>query len=238
MELLVGVSGVVVSFSQTTENWAKTYLANIPSPLVGYYFVSAGIPSALKVDTSRGNVEYQTLKQRAQYDFIYKKLCSHEFDSFTEGFVMIEQTKLGSLHFHCVVKALDSNKHDIRADFFCAFGMTKGKNLKYSFKVDEVTNIIGLTDYLFNKKEKSYEKVDSIIFKPLKIYSHKLMKSLPTPEIDESHEMDDEPFYQYDKTIEIAIGHKPLTRKQRDKRDKIELARNIGLDPYYSRPHD
>lgn len=194
MELLVGVTGVVVAFSQTTEDWAKTYLANIPSPPVGYYFVSAGIPSALKVDTSRGKVEYQTLKQRAQYDFIYKRLCAHEFDSFTEGFVIIEQTRLGSLHFHSIVKATDSNKHDIRADFFCAFGLTKGKNLKYSFKVDEVTDIIGLTDYLFNKKEKAYEKVCPKTFKPLKIYSHKLMKTL-----NDVESSDDEPFYKFDK---------------------------------------
>ena len=227
MELLIGVSGVVVSFSQTTEDWAKTYLANISSPHVGYYFVSAGIPAALKVDTSRGKVEYQTLKQRAQYDFIYKKLCRHEFDSFTEGFVLFEQTKLGSLHFHCIVKAIDSNKHDIRADFFCAFGLTKGKDLKYSFKVDEVTNIIGLTDYLFNKKEKAYEKVCSTTFKPLKIYSHKLMKSLSTPDNDESLS-DDEP-------CSLSVGH---NKKQKNKKDRIECIRNRMLDPYYSSPHD
>lgn len=166
----------VVAFSQTTQDWAKAYLAGIQLP-GGYYFVSAGIPSAHKIKTRHGTVEYQALKQKQQYDYLYKTLSAHEFDTFTEGFVMFEQTKIGNIHFHAIVKS-NSSKYDIRADFFCCFGLKKGPTLQHSFRVDEVTDIIGLDDYIFEKKQKAYEKVCPITFKPLKIYLQPLIKEL------------------------------------------------------------
>lgn len=175
MNLFNDSENCVVSFSQTTQDWARTYLASIPSPVSGYYFVSAGIPSALKIKTRHGTVEYQALKQRQQYDFLYKMLCAHEFDTFNEGFIIWEQTKLGNVHFHAIVKST-SNKHDIMADFFCCFGLKKGQMLQHSFKVDEITDTTGLDDYLFDKKLKAYEKLCPITFKPLKIYLQPLIK--------------------------------------------------------------
>lgn len=173
----------VVAFSQTTQDWARAYLAGIQLPGMGYYFVSAGIPSALKIKTKYGVVEFQALKQKQQYDYLYKTLSAHEFDTFAEGFIVFEQTKLGNLHFHAVLKS-NSSKHDIRADFFCCFGLKKGPMLQHSFRVDEITDLNGLDDYIFEKKLKAYEKVCSITFKPLKVYLQSLIKEIVNDEIE------------------------------------------------------
>lgn len=178
MELIVGVSEVVVFFSQTTEGRVKQWLADIPTNPEGYYFVSAGLPTTHKIKTKLGMVEYQTMKQKEQYNYLIKMLSNYEFDSFSEGIIIFEQTKIGNLHFHAVVKAT-GHYQNIRADFFSCFGLKRGPSLKHSLRIDPVKDLSGLIDYLFNKDKKSYEKVCPILFKPLIIAKHeKLFVSL------------------------------------------------------------
>jgi len=166
MDLELFVPEVVVFFSQTTEGRVKQWLADIPANPDGYYFVSAGLPTTHKIKIGTTTIEYQVLKQKEQYKFLKHKLSGYEFDSFSEGILLFEQTKIGNLHFHAVVKAT-GHFQNIKADFFSCFGLKRGQELKHSFRVDPVKDLNGLKDYLFNKDKKSYEKVCPVLFKPL-----------------------------------------------------------------------
>lgn len=172
MELIYGIDDVVVFFSQTTEGRVKQWLADIPTNPEGYYFVSAGLPTTHKIKLNSKTVEYQTLKQKEQYKYLLKQLSNYEFDSFSEGIVMFEQTKIGNLHWHAILKST-GHYHNIRADFYSCFGLQRGPSLKHFIRIDPVKDLSGLIDYLFNKDKKSYEKVCPILFKPLIIAQHK-----------------------------------------------------------------
>lgn len=181
MDELFGVQeGGVSCFSLTTPELIKLKLqcveAVAPNEISKYKFVSAGISTKHLVRSKGVLVEYQTLSQKAQYTYIYNKLNNHEFFSFSRAFIIFEQTKLGNIHFHAVLYALE-NDHDIRAEFYDCFGIKKGKSVRHFIDIKEINDMKGMIDYLFNKKEKDYEAVDQRLFKPLK--GIKLPKGFP-----------------------------------------------------------
>lgn len=165
------VEGGVSGFSLTTPALFKLKLecveAVAPSEISKYKFISVGMPTKHLVRSKGLLVEYQTLSQKLQYEFIYNKLNTHEFFSFSSALVLFEQTKLGNIHFHAVVKVLEID-HDIRAEFYDCFGIKKGKSVRHFIDIQPVTDMKGLLEYLFNKNEKNYESVDQTRFKPLK----------------------------------------------------------------------
>lgn len=172
MEALFGLpEGGVSGFSLTTPALIKLKLecveAVAPNEISKYRFISVGMPTKHLVRSKGVLVEYQTLSQKAQYEYIYNKLCNYEFFTFSSAYVIFEQTKLGNIHFHAVITALD-NDHDIRADFYDCFGIKKGKSVRHFIDVQLIKDMKGLIDYLFNKNLKDYESVDQIKFKPLK----------------------------------------------------------------------
>lgn len=169
-------------FSQTTpvfcENqvheWLKDF--DMEEPFVkNYYgmdaclhFVSFNFSTKHKVLTNKGPIEYQCLKQLQQYDYIYKRLCSHEFTTLAEGFIVFEQTLDGNIHFHALVPSRFS-KQCIKAEFLDCFNIKKGAEATYSCNIKTVTDLNNIYEYLFHKQKKKYEAVDQKIFKPLKI---------------------------------------------------------------------
>lgn len=171
MELFIAPEPVVSCFSLTTGDSIRLKLdcveAVAPNEISKYKFVSVGMPTKHLVRSKGVLVEYQTLSQKAQYTYIYNKLNNHEFFSFNSAYIIFEQTKLGNIHFHAVLYALE-NDHDIRAEFYDCFGIKKGKSVRHFIDIKEINDMPGLLDYLFNKKEKDYEKVDNTIFRPLK----------------------------------------------------------------------
>lgn len=166
--------GFVCGFSQTIPGLFKQKLEIMkelgPEQILKYKFVSIGIPTKLLVRKRGVLVEYQTLKQREQYDFIYNKLDNYQFWSFNSAYVMFEQTKLANIHCHLVVNALESD-HDLKAEFYDCFEIKKGKNVRHFIDVQDVRDPEGLLNYLFNKDVKSYENVDQSIFKPLRSHT-------------------------------------------------------------------
>lgn len=171
MELFNKPEGGVSCFSLTTPDSIRLKLdcveAVAPNELLKYKFVSVGMPTKHLVRNKGVLVEYQTLSQKAQYTYIYNRLNNHEFYSFSSAYIIFEQTKLGNIHFHAILYALE-NDHDIRAEFYDCFGIKKGKSVRHFIDIKDIDDMPGLIDYLFNKNEKDYEKVDNLIFKPLK----------------------------------------------------------------------
>lgn len=165
------VEGGVCGFSQTTPGLFKQKLEIMkelnPEQILKYKFVSVGFPTKLLVRKRGVLVEYQTLKQREQYDYIYNKLNNYQFLSFNSAYVLFEQTKIGNLHIHLVVNALESD-HDLKAEFYDCFDIKKGKNVRHFIDVQDIRDPSGLIEYLFNKDVKSYETVNQSIFKPLR----------------------------------------------------------------------
>lgn len=169
--------GGVSVFSLTTPEYCKEYMQGVQllpaNQLSKYKFISVGFSTKHPVKIMRHKkplqtVEYQTLKQKEQYDYVWQSLNIYEFETFDEGFIIFEQTKLGNVHFHLVVKALAST-HDICAEFYDCFNIKRGKPLRHFIKIEDISDAKGLQEYLFSKKEKDYEVLPYEWNKPIKI---------------------------------------------------------------------
>lgn len=174
-----------LAFSQTTRDFCEkklreyvlddeTHFVEVDDMDHKLWFVSFNFATKHKVRSNVGPVEYQVLKQKQQYDYIYRKLCSHEFTTLAGGFIYFEQTLDGNIHFHGVIPSRYS-KQCMKAEFLDCFGIKKGPEASYACNIKEVTDLNNLFEYLFNKQKKKYEEVDSQIFKPLKITINKMI---------------------------------------------------------------
>lgn len=171
MVVIQDLEGGVCGFSQTTPDFVKQHIQSLkslgPEQVLKYRFVSVGMPTKLLVRKKGVLVEYQTLKQKEQYEFIYNKLNNYEFLSFNSAYVIFEQTYTANIHFHMIIKSIEPD-HDVKAEFFDCFEIKKGKNVRHFIDVQDIKDPEGLLNYMFNKDVKSYEHIDQTIFKPLR----------------------------------------------------------------------
>lgn len=176
-------AGGSLVFSQTTASICREQIQKLKdlgqNKIDKYIFLSVGFSTKYKVNTRKGVIEYQVLKQKDQYKFIIDKIMGHEFSTFDVddgvGFLFFEQTFEGNIHFHGILKT--ECKQDLKADFLDCFNIKRGSDAKFTVNIKPITNLEGLEEYCFQKTTKKYEIVDQQLFKPLKITSSIMLEN-------------------------------------------------------------
>lgn len=135
------------------------------------YFCRVSVSPHKKIKQENNRL-WGSLKQKKQYGWMNSKFANYSDidDSILQIHGIYEQFKTGNLHIHLLVKLKEGKLiHDFKADLSSMFEITKKDELNSFFHSQEITDIEGVLNYLFKKKEKAYENVDKLVFRPFRI---------------------------------------------------------------------
>lgn len=154
----------------TTADLARQYVQNIENfnNECNMYFVSLNIPLKRKLGSKARYKEYGCCTQLLQYLYIRIKLFDIPLRAINSMLCYFEQTKQGNIHCHMLVNAhKELHRNDLRAQICSVFDFKKWIEASLNVHVEQVYDVKGVFEYLFNKDKKSYENIDQNIFKPL-----------------------------------------------------------------------
>lgn len=145
-----------------------------------WYFGRLSLPESKKIKSEKNKL-WGTMNQYAQYKYYRSKLMGVYTESSCVNYMIcyFEQFKSGNIHFHFIVSLTD-HIINLKSEFADLFDVGKKEEMKNFFHVQPIDDMNKVFEYLFEKNEHAYENVDQDKFRPIKIISNKIYKTIYT----------------------------------------------------------
>lgn len=142
---------------------------NAPSQ---WYFCRLSLPESKKISSEKNKL-WGLMKQAQQYKYYRHKLLGHVSTTcINYMFCYFEQFKSGNIHVHLIVDIGKEHIINLKSELSELFCVNKKEEMKQFFHSQPIENIEAVHEYLFNKKEHSYENLDQDVFKPIVLTRH------------------------------------------------------------------